>query len=379
MTDRFDILVLGAGMAGVSVSAELAGAARRVALIEVEPQAGRHATARSAATFFESYGNATVRALTRASRPFFEQPPDGFCDASLMRPRNALFVADHTRVAGLDAIFAMHDARSPMRRLDTRETCLACPILNADWVAGGVLDTSGHDLDVATIHLGFLRRARRSGVRVVLDARETQLERRDDEWHVTTAQGAFSAPVLVNATGAWGDAVARSAGVKPVGLQPLRRSCITVPAPADQDIRDWPMVIGVDEDFYFKPDAGQLLVSPANEDLSEPCDAVAEELDIALAIDRFERVTTVSVTRLNHRWAGLRSFVADRSPVAGFDPVIRGFFWLVGQGGYGIQMSPALARLASALVLGHDVPEDIRAQGVEASDVSPARTGLQRG
>jgi D-arginine dehydrogenase len=246
-------------------------------------------------------------------------------------------------------------------------------------VAGGVLDTSGHDLDVATIHQGFLRLGRRSGVRLVLDARDTHIERHNDEWHVTTAQGAFGTPVLVNATGAWADNVARSAGVSPVGLQPLRRSCITVPAPPHQDIRDWPMVIGVDEDFYFKPDAGQLLVSPANEDLSAPCDAVADELDIALAIDRFERVTTMSVTRLNHRWAGLRTFVADRSPVAGFDPSRPGFFWLVGQGGYGIQMSPALARLAAALVLGQDVPGDIRAQGVQASDVAPTRPGLVRG
>jgi D-arginine dehydrogenase len=167
--------------------------------------------------------------------------------------------------------------------------------------------------------------------------------------------------------------------VRTIGLQPLRRTCITVPAPAGHDVRDWPMVIDVDEDFYFKPDAGQLLLSPANEDLSEPCDAVAEELDIAIAIDRFERATTMSVARLSHRWAGLRSFVADRSPVAGFEPAAPGFFWLVGQGGYGIQMAPALARVAAALVLARDVPDDIRAQGVDANDVSPARASLRRG
>jgi D-arginine dehydrogenase len=379
MTREFDILVLGAGMAGASVAAELAQAGRHVALIEIEPLAGRHATARSAATFFESYGNPTVRALTRASRPFFERPPAGFCDAPLMRSRHALFVSDRARLAGLDAIVATQDARTPMRRLDTREACTACPILNADWVAGGVLDTSGHDLDVAAIHLGYLKLGRRSGVELVLDARDTAVERRGGRWHVATVRDAFVAPIIVDAAGAWGDVLARSAGVRTIGLQPLRRTCVTIPAPAGHDVRDWPMVIDVDEDFYFKPDAGQLLVSPANEDLSEPCDAVAEELDIAIAIDRFERATTMSVARLSHRWAGLRSFVADRSPVAGFEPDAPGFFWLVGQGGYGIQMAPALARLAAALMLGRDVPDDIRAQGVDAHDVSPARASLRRG
>ena len=379
MTRRFDILVLGAGMAGASVAAELALAGRRVAVIEMEAQAGRHATARSAAMFFESYGNPTVRALTRASRRFFEQPPSGFTESPLSRSRNTLFVADRSRLAGLDDIAVLQAARMPMRRLDTREACLFCPILSADWVAGAVLDTSGQDLEVAAIHQGFLKLGRRAGIELALDARDTAIDRRGDQWHVTTVQDTFVAPVLVNAAGAWGDVVARSAGVRGIGLQPMRRTCITVPAPPGHDVRDWPMVIGVDEDFYFKPDAGQLLVSPANEDLSEPCDAVAEELDIAIAIDRFERTTTMSVTRLNHRWAGLRSFVADRSPVAGYEHGTPGFFWLVGQGGYGIQMAPALARLAAALVLERDVPDDIRAQGVDASAVSPARVGLRRG
>jgi D-arginine dehydrogenase len=378
MTREFDVLVLGAGMAGASIAYELAQAGRQVGLIEVESQAGRHSTARSAAMFFESYGNATVRSLTRASRRFFEQPPAGFADSPLLRPRNALFIADGPRLAGLDDIVALQDARVTMRRLDTHEACLLCPILRADWVAGAVLDTSGFELDVAAIHQGYLRLGRRAGVELVLDARDTAVERRSGGWQVTTAHDTFSAPVLVNAAGAWGDVVARSAGVSPVGLQPLRRTCVTVPPPPQHDLGDWPMVIDVDEGFYFKPDAGQLLVSPANEDLSDPCDADADVLDIAVAIDRFERATTMSVTRIGHRWAGLRSFVADRSPVAGYEPNERGFFWLVGQGGYGIQMAPALARLASALVLGRGVPADIVAQGVVADDVSPARASLRR-
>jgi D-arginine dehydrogenase len=301
-------------------------------------------------------------------------------ETPLLQSRHALFVADARRLAALDEFAAaMRDATSEMPRLDAARSIALCPILRPEWIAGSVLDTSGSDLDVATLHQGYLRIAKRAGLEPVLGARETRIERKDGEWHVRTARGDFAAPVLVNATGAWGDAVARSAGVQTVGLEPLRRTCVTVPAPAGHDIRDWPMVIDIDEDFYFKPDAGQLLVSPANEDSSEPCDAVADEMDVALAIDRFERATTVNVTRLNQRWAGLRSFVADRSPVAGFDDRAPGFFWLLGQGGYGIQMAPALARLAAALVLERDVPEDIRAQGVEAQDVSPSRSTLRRG
>jgi len=183
--------------------------------------------------------------------------------------------------------------------------------------------------------------------------------------------------VLVNATGAWADAVARQAGVQPIGLQPMRRTAVTLPVPEGMDSRQWPLVVDVDETVYFKPDAGQLMLSPANEDPMDPCDVAPEELDVAIAVDRFETLTTVQVRKLNHRWAGLRSFVADRSPVAGFDPQVEGFFWLAGQGGYGIQMAPALARAAAALVLGRDLPADIAAQGVTAEAISPSRQALR--
>ncbi len=375
MNPRFDVIVLGAGMAGASLAAELAPRCR-VLLLELEDQPGRHATGRSAAMFFESYGNPTVRALTRASRAFLEHPPAGFADVPLMSPRAALFVADAEGLPRLEAMFAAPEVASSLRRLSAAEAITRVPILRPAWVAGAALDESGCDMDVAAIHQGFLRSARRAGAQIALGAGELEIARTAGCWEVRSRVGDFNAPLLVNATGAWADAVARQAGVATVGLQPMRRTALTLPAPAGHDVRavrDWPLTIDIDETVYFKPDAGQLLLSPANEDLMEPCDVVPEELDVALAVDRFETLTSVKVDRIHRRWAGLRSFVADRSPVAGFDPSAEGFFWLAGQGGYGIQMAPALARAAAALLFGRDLPEDVAAQGVRASDLSPAR------
>lgn len=377
MTTRTDVIILGAGMAGASLAAELAPHCL-VALVEREDQPGRHATGRSAAMFFESYGNATVRALTRASRAFFDKPPQGFAEAPLLSPRCALFVCDAPRQEALSAMLHGPDAPPTLREMTLRDALALCPILRPEWLARAAIDESGNDLDVAAIHQGYLRTARRSGAQVALDAFETRIDRCPDGWHVLTRVGEFVAPVLVNAAGAWADEVAVQAGVSPIGLQPMRRTALTLPAPPGMDIGKWPLVIDVEEQFYFKPDAGQLLLSPANEDPMDPCDAAPEELDIAIAIDRFERATTLPVHKVNHRWAGLRSFVRDRGPVAGFDPAAEGFFWLAGQGGYGIQMAPALARAAAALLLGRALPDDIAVQGVSMEDLSPLRPGLVR-
>jgi D-arginine dehydrogenase len=377
MTTHADVIVLGAGMAGASLAAELSPH-RQVILLEVEDQPGRHSTGRSAAMFFESYGNATVCALTRASRAFLEQPPVGFCDVPLMSPRAAMIVADGEALARLESHYGGPGAPSTMHRIARQEALDLVPILRPEWLAGAYIDGSGCDMEVAALHQGYLRLARRAGAQVVLGAAEVALARSGALWTVGCRAGGFSAPVLVNATGAWADAVARQAGAATVGLQPNRRTAMTIPAPAAHDSRHWPMVIDVDETVYFKPDAGQLLLSPANEDPMEPCDVAPEELDIAIAVDRFEALTSEPVKRINHRWAGLRSFVVDRSPVTGYDTQAEGFFWLAGQGGYGIQMAPALARTAAALLMGQAVPADVAAQGVRADDVSPARPALRR-
>jgi len=368
----FDVIVLGAGMAGASIAAELAPH-RRVLLLEREDQPGRHTTGRSAAMFFESYGNATVRGLTRASRAFLEQPPEGFAEVPLMSPRAALFVAGQEALPRLQAMIDAPDAAPTLCRLSPAQTLALVPILRPEAVAGGALDDSGCDMEVAAILQGYLRLVRRGGAQVVLGGADVLLQRAGGLWTVDSRVGRFQAPVVVNATGAWADEVARQAGACPVGLQPMRRTAMTIPAPEGHDTRHWPMVIDVDETVYFKPDAGQMLLSPANEDPMDPCDVAPEELDIALAVHRFEELTTVPVKRVAHRWAGLRSFVPDRSPVAGWDPQAEGFFWLAGQGGYGIQMAPALARAAAAMLLGHALPADIAAQGVTPQALSPNR------
>ena len=369
-----DIIILGAGMAGASLAAALAPQ-RRVLLLELEDQPGRHATGRSAAMFFESYGNAVVRALTTASRNVLLHPPDGFADVPLMTRRDGLIVAAADDPQGLT-----HWQSAPLapglHHLSAAEVLARVPAMKASWVGSGLLDTTGHDLDVAALHQSYLRAARRAGAQLVLDTGAPTLQRQRGVWQLHTRAGNFAAPLLVNATGAWADAVARQAGVRPVGLQPMRRTAVTFPAPAEHDTRHWPMVISADESFYFKPDAGQMLLSPANEDPMPPCDVVPEELDIAIAVDRLETATTLQVRRINHRWAGLRSFVADRAPVAGFDAQAEGFFWLAGQGGYGIQMAPGLARAAAALVLGQALPADIAALGVTAEALSPERPAL---
>ena len=372
MSKPVDVIVLGAGMAGASLAATLAPT-HRVVLLEQEDQPGLHATGRSAAMFFETYGNATVRALTRASRAFLQSPPAAFAPNALLQPRAALFVADESRLFALDLLAAEYASAAVFVELDAREAMQQCPILREDWIAGALLDPSGHDMDVAAIHLGYLRLGRQAGMRLVTGTGETSLERAGGLWRVRTQAGEFAAPVVVNAAGAWADRIAIAAGVHPIGLQPLRRTAVLLPAPAGHDIAAWPMVIDVEEEFYFKPDAGKLLLSPANEDLMDPCDVMPDDIDVAIAVDRFEHATTVQVTRVGHSWAGLRSFVPDRSPVAGFAADAEGFFWLAGQGGYGIQMAPALARAAAALLAGTGLPEDVLAQGVTEQALSPRR------
>lgn len=369
---KFDVIVMGAGMAGASIAAELA-ASSCVVLIEMEDQPGRHTTGRSAAMFFESYGNPVVRALTRASRAFLLQPPPDIASGALMHPRDALVIATDEARERLAAMEASTASEGCVRRVAVADALARCPILRADRVAAALADTSGHDIDVAGLHQGWLRRLRQRGARVVLDAGSATLERAQGGWCVRSRRGQWHAPVVVNATGAWADEVAAQAGVTRIGLQPKRRTAVMLPAPEGHDIRAWPLVCDVDETCYFKPDAGQLLLSPANEDDSPPCDAAPEELDIAIAAHRFEEMTTVAVRRIVHRWAGLRTFAPDRSPVVGFDPLAEGLFWFAGQGGYGIQMAPAMARVGAALARGLPMPDDIAAQGVEVGALSPVR------
>lgn len=375
----FDFVIIGGGMAGASLAYELAEASR-VLLVEREPFCGYHTTGRSAALFSETYGNATIRALTRASRGLYERPPAGFADHALLTPRPVLFVARADQADSLSAFSAIlaEAGGGKPAVLDTDQARRHVPILRADYVAQALLDDSAKDIDVHALHQGYLRGAKARGAELVTAAEVVGLERRAGTWQVETSAGAFEAATVVNAAGAWASALGGLAGASPVVLTPLRRTAMMLDMPPGFEGADWPMAIDIDEQFYLKPDAGRLLASPADETPSEPCDAQPEELDIAIAIDRIQRAADLPVRSIARRWAGLRTFAADRSPVVGHDPKAEGFFWLAGQGGYGIQTAPALARAAAALVRRRPVEEAILAEGFDPAAVSPARPGLDR-
>ncbi len=370
-----DCLVIGAGIAGASIAANLAPHLT-VAVLEAEAHAGYHTTGRSAALYSALYGNAPVRALTRASRPFFDQPTAGFAHVPLLRARDTLYLIGSGQQAVADRFAADEDVRTQTRRLDADEVIRRLSILQRDRIEGALLDDTSADIDVDALHQGFLRQARAGGVRLHLGSPLRELVREKKGWLARTDSFSVRAPLVINAAGAWADAVARLAGVAPLSLQPLRRTAALIDVPdgvAAGEAADWPAVIAIDESHYFKPDAGLLLISPADETPSPPCDAQPEELDVAIAVDRFETLSGQRVARVRHRWAGLRVFSPDRTPVVGLDPTAPGFFWCAGQGGYGIQTAPALGRAAAALALGQALPEDIAAAGVRASELSPQR------
>ncbi|MDH0302147.1 MULTISPECIES: FAD-dependent oxidoreductase [unclassified Pseudomonas] len=374
MGQLHDILIIGAGIAGASLGYRLAGQ-RQVLMLEREAQPGYHSTGRSAAMFMEAYGTPQIQALTRASRAFYEQPPAGFAEHPLLEPRGCLYVASHEQRHLLETTYAQNLANgTAVSLLDSAAALELVPSLRGELLAGAVHETGAMDLDVHALHQGFLRGFRQAGGELRCNAELVQAHHLDDLWHIELADGSrLRARQLVNAAGAWADRVAEQCGVDTVGLQPCRRSAFTFPGPAQHDFARWPAVIGVDESFYFKPDAGQLLGSPANADPVEPQDAAPEELDLALGIYNIEAMTTLQIRRPSHSWAGLRSFVADGDLVIGFDPVSPAFFWLAAQGGYGIQSAAGASRLAADLLLGQPLCSSLVRQGVEPARLSPAR------
>jgi D-arginine dehydrogenase len=347
---RAEFIVIGAGIAGAGVAYELARHAK-VVVLEGESQAGYHSTGRSAALFSEIYGNATVRALSRASRDFLLTPPRGFAAGSLLKPRGALFIANAEQKDAYEALRHAPDVVRYTREVDREECLRRVPILKDEWLAHAMIEDGAQDIDVHSLHQGFLRGMKERGATLVTSSLVQSIVRETEAWRVVAAGQEFRAPVVINAAGAWADEIAALAGVAPIGLEPRRRTALLTDGPPDTAIESWPMVIDIGESFYFKPDAGRVLISPADETASSPCDAQPDDLDVAIAVDRFEQATTVVVKHVRHRWAGLRSFVADRSPVIGFDARASGFFWLAAQGGYGIQTSWAAAELAAALAL----------------------------
>ena len=368
-----DFLVIGTGIGGTSCAHWLS-LDHSVIVLEMEAQPGYHTTGRSVAVYTEAYGPRTIRALAIAGGQFFTDPPASFTDVELCHAHGLMFIAREDQkpslYAALDAVQQLSPA---IQEIGVDQAIERVPVLRRDYLAAAFLDPNTLALDVNAIHQGYIRGLGRAGAEIVTNAEARSFERRDGKWQVRTPAGEFAAPVVINAAGAWADVVAERAGARRIGLQPKRRTVIAFPMPDGIDGEKWPVTFDADEQFYFKVDAGTVLGSPADETPVPPQDAQPEEIDIAITVDRIERATTMKVSRIIRRWAGLRSFVADGVPVVGYAPDVEGYFWCAGQGGYGIETSNGMGRCASALATGNRLPEDVRALGVTEEDLAPQR------
>jgi len=368
-----DFLILGAGMAGASAGFFLAEHGS-VVLLEKEDAPGYHSTGRSAALFTENYGSPTIRALSVGTRPFLESPPAGFAEHPLLGPRGVMLLAapEHEDRFAAELADGKKTA-AELREVSPAEALEICPALRPGWFTRAMYEPTAMDMDVHAIHQGFLRGFKAKGGRLVNGAEPRSLTRENGSWRAMTAAGDFAAKVVIDAGGAWADEIARMAGVKPVGLVPKRRTAFTFDAPEGMSIASWPLTGDLGETFYFKPEAGRVFASPADETPSPPCDIQPEELDVAMAAARVEETTVLPIRRIVRKWAGLRSFVSDKTPVVGFDRDAPGFFWLAGQGGYGIQTSAAMGRTAAALATSGEIPADLAKLGVAKANLAPER------
>lgn len=354
-----DFLIIGGGIAGISAAARLSHLGR-VLVLEAEAHLAHHASGRSAALYEPNYGLRPVVELSLASGDYLRGAEN------ILSPRGLMILGKPGQEAGFAADIDMMD----LPRIDLNQARAMVPILNPETVAMAAFGDHAWDIDTDLLIQGFAKEARANGD-ILTNARVTAIRREGGLWHVTTSTGEHSAPILINAAGAWVDQVAQMAGVRPLGFQPNRRSMARIPAPGGHDVSTWPMMFGVGETWYAKPDAGALIVSPAEEDPQDPQDAWADDMVLAEGLARYEEMVTESVTRLISNWAGLRTFARDRVLVIGRDTAVPDFFWLAGQGGYGFQTSPAASQLAADLIAGHT---PALAPDVVAS-LSPARFG----
>jgi D-arginine dehydrogenase len=371
-----DFLILGGGIAGLSAAARLARHGRTVVL-EGEEALGYHSSGRSVSFSHYGIGDSIVRGLTKWSQPFFAAPDEGFCETPISRLVPSMYFATAETMPALEALYGeMARFTGAVEWVDEAEITSLCPVIRTggDNAVRAVVDRSGLKLDADALLQSYARAVRRGGGEILTGRRIASVAGEGSDWTVRTEGGeAWTAPVLVNAAGAWADRVATLAGVRPLGLAPLRRTIIVVDGPPGTDVRDWPFVHSVAGDFYMLPEAGQLLVSPVDEVADDPCDAAPEDYDVALAAWQLERYTSLAVPRIAHRWAGLRTFVADKVPTAGFAADAPGFFWLAGQGGYGLQTAPAMAAIVEALVTRAEWPQGLEEVGVGPAAILPER------
>lgn len=373
--EHVDDVVIGAGIAGASVAAELA-ANGSVLLIERENQPGYHTTGRSAALFSQVYGPDQIRALSRASSRFYQNPPPGFTEHQLVHRRPVALMGRSDQADTVHAEFEQVRGRGDVSLITGNQLREMMPLLREGYAACALLENDSADIEVHALHQGYLRQLRERGGQLRTTSEVLGLSNANGRWSIETNQGRSYASTVINAAGAWADEIAGLAGTSRVGLVPKRRTALIVDAPEGHADNQWPMVVDIDEQFYLKPDAGKLLLSPADETPSPPCDAQPEEIDIAICIDRVQQAFDLDVRHIGNRWAGLRSFVADGVPVVGYAEDVPGFFWLAGQGGYGIQTAPAMARVAAALIKDDQIPDDIAEEGVDIAKLSPLRRTL---
>ena len=369
-----DFLIVGGGVAGLSAGARLARYGR-VVVLEAEEALGYHSSGRSATFSHFGIGNRIVRALTAHSREFFFAAGEGV----LSRRSTALFVATEEMRATLEQLGRdMAAYTDSVRPADEAEMKRMFPPIRTggDGIVAGLVYPDGLRLDSDAMLQDYAREIRQAGGEVRNGLRIAAIAPAGPGWRVEAGGATWNAPVLVNAAGAWADDMASLAGVAPLGLKPLRRTIIVIDPPEGADVRGWPFVKTAVDDFYILPESGRLMASPVDEVESDPCDAQPEEYDVALAAWKVERYTTLSIARIAHRWAGLRTFTRDRTPAVGFDPVAPGFFWLAGQGGFGLQTAPALAEAAEALATGGRWPKGLATLGVRPEDIAPRRTVL---
>jgi len=366
-----DILIIGGGIAGLSAASALSRHAK-VTVLEAEDAVGYHSSGRSATMLHYALGDPHVRALTLASRSFFEEPQGGFSDAPLGHRMPVLIHAREDERASLDSLGAAIAPFAHLEQVGEAGILELCPVIRTGegGAVAGLVDRNGIRLDTHALLQGHVHTLRGNGGEIVTGTRARSLERGGAAWTVHTDRGErYTAPILVDAAGAWADAIAELAGLAGIGLTPLRRTIVTFDGPPEVDTSGWPFAKTVGDDLYFAPESGRLFASPMDEVPTEPCDAQPDEYEVALAAHRVEQRTTMQVGRIHSRWAGLRTFAPDRHLVAGFDPRADGFFWLAGQGGYGLQTSPIMAKAVESLIAG--TPWPIAA--VSSEELSPAR------
>jgi D-arginine dehydrogenase len=378
MTTCFDVAVIGAGLIGASAACHLS-AHCTVALIEQESQPGYHSSGRSAAVLLPAYGGPLARALTAASSEFLAEPPEGFSHFPLLSTRDAIFLADENQLPQLNRWRSKSAAAAgEARMLTAAEAVERVPILNAASIAAAVLLPEVKDIDAAALLQGYLKMFRAQGGTLLLDSQVTAIVRDGNLWSIATASGEVRAKTIINAAGAWVDDVGGQAGIARKGFVPTRRTMVVVDGPPNVDVRAWPLVADAAETFYFKPDGGRLVVSPADHSPVPAHDVQAEEWDVAVAIDRLESATSLRVRRVEHRWAGLRTFAPDDEPVIGFDQHAPDFLWAAGFGGFGVQAAHAAGRCCEALVRQQPLPLAFTQHGIDLERLSPRRLTAAR-